>query len=190
MRLQHFIVVRRKGIEGQWLFPLKHIPDSTVVMWPAMEVSIRGQQFFLPDISAEQARPRLEIVWDLSEWEARRIRYLSPIGLFSEFHIQRQDLPKGWCVLAHSADNTENLKVVAARCGFWDFKKPLLDLISKHIGFKMPSGLDEFQTVFVLTKHVLELSDVEILKFLSQRLEVRRGSTTVMEEVLYMDDAV
>jgi hypothetical protein len=84
----HNIVVREITQEGsgRWWYPLGQVGNSMVVMWPATEHQVRhggkSHDYFDPATEDYNLRELFPCVWDLSAWEARRIRWRSPLWQF------------------------------------------------------------------------------------------------------------
>ena len=135
------LLVKRKVADSKWMFSLGTLFSGMGALgWPAQLHS--GQEdeagcTFVPDLSPASKALHWLFIDDLSNWEARELRFMSPL----------------WCCLqpggmkpsiVAQAGKTESLLTIAARQAFWHIPKPTLVKLSEEGGLPVETSWSLF----------------------------------------------
>ena len=194
MAIEHNIVVRRRQGEdtwGPWLLPLKEIPDSSCVFWTVQEFSKEEVGVWYQPARVSDAQPILSPVFDVSEWQARRIEWLSPMGQAAKMGLTRLVTGAGFGIRARAMGEVDTLLRISARQAFWKLPLPMIEKWCKslHVEFLPGSGL--FDTLWQVVKHILSTTDEETLTILQGRLDKSHHSdSNVYDDLIEMDETM
>ena len=193
MSLNHHIVVRRKsgdGPWGPWLLPLQDMRNSCCLFWPMVELRHDDITWFEPSRDVDLSRMLIP-VWNVSDWQAWRVEWLSPVGQRVSRGLDRASAGAHWRIRAHPTGKAENLLRVAARCGFWRLSLQFLQKLMEFEHVDAGAGAGLFDVLWGLVQHILGTTDEETLGVLSARLDVSSHSTAnVYDDLLACDEAM
>lgn len=134
--------------------------------------------------------------------------YLSPVICITDVHkvfgfkvcwrswawqVQRfpavvQALPPA--VRAFRAGDVAPMLEIAAREGWWQLGRGVMDKLAKHLSVDIEPGSDIFGVLWGCAKRVLQCTDDETLEFLAHRLSALKRRGKFSDELLSIDGAI
>jgi hypothetical protein len=188
----HLTIVRKmvaEGVDpGQWVLPMKHAHDSSVLCWP---VAITGKFAGTFDIVtvAKCMKPQFITVTSLDCWEARPISVLSPLGQLHKAHeVGSNEHPSSTIVIV-CAGPVQPFISVAAKSAFWSLTHAFLKKLAGHLEIDVRAGASLFQLLFTMVDGLVDGNEEEILDIISKRLGEVDGSDIGFDDILELDDA-
>lgn len=79
---------------------------------------------------------------------------------------------------------------IAARSGWWQLGRGVMDKVAKHLSVDIESGSDLFQVLWGCTQLVLSCDDDEVLDVLAHRLASLKRRGKYSEELLSIDESI
>lgn len=140
----------------------------------------------------ESASPSWRIIWELDDWEALLVDWVSPLGQSHQFDITRAEV-ESWGIAAMSCGEPMPIVRAAAQKCFWAFQKPILTKIAAHEGVDIPDGADLFDCLWHLIRGILGANEEHALEIVSKRLGGKvndYGNETVLQDILQLDEAI
>lgn len=185
-RWQHSIVLRRCApAVGGWFFPLGPVGDSSSVLaWPAREIQaagVEGGSFFEPDVQIET--PLLLPFCELGCWEGCRFVWRSPAWVVSEWPSSAPATR----VLPVRSSATIPLKVLAAKCAYWNLSLATLQELIAYLGLESSHGSDLFGAIMTLLEDALpdstadELVDIACVRMMTMKNMQRSDAADILQ---------
>ena len=195
MAVEHSIMVKRTSarggvVEDIWFLPLDVIDGSLALFWPLRAAGLTQDGCTLLEPAPGIASLTMLPVYDLNQWVARPIEWLSPIG-----QCDAKAMPdvreKPWSIRAKTTGDGDTLLRVGARHAFWSFSVPLLRKLRDHAMADVePAGGDLFDLMWAMLARCLpEAEESQILDIMSLRLQDdTHAGTTVYDELILAEE--
>lgn len=186
------VVTDDQDIHG-WHLALHHYQDSAVVAIPVDLLKPPGYEadptecIYIRPVSNHMVVPivikslshvmAFSLQWRSWTWQVQR--FPRALGLWSP------------AVRAFKSGPEAPVLQVAARAGWWNLNRTILDKVCSHVGVPVSRGMDLFNNLWVLSAAVLPgASDDELLHSLQHRLRNLQKRAQFTDELLSIDEAL
>ena len=186
--LGHFVDAKHKLVftegDGALYFALHHWQDSVCLVWPALRQTFADKVYFQPKLDEG---PKFLHIYKLDTVKCHTFTWKSPAfqatpaggGQFSDIAIR-----------AHLIGEPVSLLQAAASKAFFSLDSTFLHKLAKHHSITCIAGSSLFETITILVKSILNLSEEAAIDIVALRLAQNSKDGKFASYLLQCDEAM
>lgn len=195
-KVEHDILVRRRGDKEKAFFALAQVPGCCCIVWPAVHhraprISARKLVDFWTPAESVGVDDLVAIVVDVQDWEALKVEFVSPLDMAA-----RVKAADGGGVRVAAFESTPVvgwlplLNVAAARA-FWELPLSVLKDFCKLLGVEISGSGSLVDILTGLTTNILGCSEADCFPILQRRLvNISSKEAELAEVMVECDEAM
>ena len=161
----------KPGHETRWLLPLGHIPNSSTVVYPVIELQVSdGVSVFLFERTVSEVRPCFRATVDHMQWKARPVKFVSPYGLWLHHRDAHAVMGYQRGVVLISTGEEGTLMEIASDLAFMEANMTYCHKLITHLGLDPPNPSSLHGCLQVLIQHFRNPSETDMVNILQQRI--------------------
>ncbi len=185
----HNIAFRVKDVGdrfGPWYVGLYHFQGSAVLAWPVSLVTVGHQSLQYVEFGACD-HPVLLVITDVAKVEAFTFAWRSWAWQVKHVGAAVGTMTPG--IRGFKKAYTDLVLKIAARSGWWDLGRSILDTVAESFGTRISEAKNTFDVLYLLTRDVLKCGPDAALDLLQNRMSRMMISQMCSEELLAVDEA-